>query len=279
VEPVLPLHLFKNRTFTLATGIGIVIGAGMFAALAFLPTFLQMATGAGVTESGFRMLPLMAGLMLTAIGSGLLIARTGRYRAFPIVGLVIATLGMAWFTRLDSEMSMLLFSAMIFTLGFGLGFVMQTIVLAVQNSVDPHEIGTATSANNFFREIGAAIGTALFSTIFVNRLADNLSAVIPAGAPAGSTSANSLTPDLVASLPEPLHSGIVDAYTQALAPAFWYLVPILAVGFLLALFLREVPLSTEAAMVSRGEAVAEGHGVPQPPETDEVSAESLAIDR
>ncbi len=259
VEPILPLHLFKNRTFTLATLIGVVIGAGMFAALAFLPTFLQMATGAGVTESGFRMLPLMAGLMLTAIGSGVLITRTGRYRAFPIVGLGIVTLGMAWLTTLSGGVSMLLFSTMIFTVGFGLGLVMQTIVLAVQNSVDPHEIGTATSANNFFREIGAAVGTALFSTIFVNRLAGNLASVIPVGSPTGGGSASSLTPGLVASLPEPLHAGVVDAYTQALAPAFWYLVPILVVGFVLALFLREVPLSTEAGMVARGEAVAEGH--------------------
>lgn len=168
------------------------------------------------------------------------------------------TLGMAWLTSIQGSMSMLLFSAMIFTVGFGLGLVMQTIVPAVQNSVDPHEIGTATSANNFFREIGAAVGTALFSTIFVNRLGDNLASVIPAGTPIGQGSATSLTPAPVAALPEPLHSGIVGAYTQALAPAFWYLVPILVVGLVLALFLREVPLSTEAGMVSRGEAVADG---------------------
>lgn len=259
-EPILPLRLFRNPTFTLATGVGLVIGMGMFAALAFLPTFLQMATGSGVTESGLLMLPMTVGVMLTAIGSGFAITKTGRYKAFPIVGMAVTTLGLAWLTTITGDMSMVLFGAMIFALGAGLGLVMQTIVLAVQNSVDPHEIGTATSANNFFREIGAAIGTALFSTIFTTRLSERLEAVF-AGAPAGAGGAgggaDSLTPAVVAQLPEPLHSGVIDSYADALAPAFWYLVPLLALGFVLTLFLREVKLSDVAGMVARGEATAD----------------------
>jgi hypothetical protein len=148
---------------------------------------------------------------------------------------------------------------MIFVLGAGLGLVMQTIVLAVQNSVDPHELGTATSANNFFREIGAAVGTALFSTIFTTRLSTRLEDVfagVPAGGVDASGGAESLTPGLVAQLPEALHDGVVTAYTEALAPAFWYLVPLLALGFVLTLFLREVKLSDVAGMVARGEATA-----------------------
>lgn len=258
-EPLLPLHLFKNRTFTIATLIGLVLGMGMFSALAFLPTFLQMSTGAGVTESGFLMLPMMVGVMLTAIGSGFAITKTGRYKMYPVAGLAITALGMVWLTRITGDMSMVLFGAMIFVMGAGMGLVMQTIVLAVQNSVDPHEIGTATSANNFFREIGAAVGTALFSTIFTSRLATNLEGVF-AGAPAGSAPTGaegaSLTPEMVQQLPEPLHTGVVDAFTDALAPAFWYLVPLVVVGFVLALFLREVKLSDVAGMVARGEAVA-----------------------
>ncbi|HEY8720962.1 MDR family MFS transporter [Pengzhenrongella sp.] len=262
-EPLLPLHLFKNPTFAIATSVGLVIGMGMFAALGFLPLFLQMATGAGVTESGFLMLPMMVGVMATAIGSGIAITRTGRYRMFPITGMGIATLGVIWLTQLTGDISMLLFSAMILVLGAGLGLVMQTIVLAVQNSVDPKELGTATSASNFFREIGAAVGTALFSTIFVSRLETNLGDVFakaPAAAGAGS---GGLTPALVAALPEPLHTGVVDAYANALAPAFWYLVPLLVVGFVLTLFLREVKLSDVAGMVARGEALADpGHRLP-----------------
>jgi EmrB/QacA subfamily drug resistance transporter len=259
-EPLLPLHLFKNPTFTIATLIGLVLGMGMFSALAFLPTFLQMSTGAGVTESGFLMLPMMVGVMLTAIGSGIAITRTGRYKVFPIAGLAVTALGMMWLTRITGDMSMVLFGAMIFVMGAGMGLVMQTIVLAVQNSVDPHEIGTATSANNFFREIGAAVGTALFSTIFTSRLTDNLEGVLaglaPGAAPEGAQG-SSLTPETVQALPEPVHTGVVDAFTDALAPAFWYLVPLVLVGLVLALFLREVRLSDVAGMVARGEAVAD----------------------
>ena len=266
-EPILPLRLFRNPTFTLATGIGLVIGMGMFASLAFLPTFLQMSTGSGVTESGLLMLPMTVGVMLTSIASGLAITRTGRYKAFPITGMAITTLGVAWLTTITGDMSMVLFGAMIFALGAGLGLVMQTIVLAVQNSVDPHELGTATSANNFFREIGAAVGTALFSTIFTTRLSERLESVFAGAGAAGvdaGGSAESLTPAVVSQLPAPLHDGVVTAYTEALAPAFWYLVPLLAVGFVLTLFLREVKLSDVAGMVARGEATA---GAPAAPAT------------
>ena len=262
-EPLLPLRLFKNPTFTIATAIGLILGMGMFAALAFLPTFLQMSTGAGVTESGFLLLPMMVGVMFTAIGSGIAITKTGRYKIFPVVGLAITTAGVAWLTQITGDMSMWLFGAMIFVLGAGMGLVMQTIVLAVQNSVDPHEIGTATSTNNFFREIGAAVGTALFSTMFTTKLADNLAGVF-AGAPAGSGGdASSLTPAAVQALPEPVKTGVIDAFTNALAPSFWYLVPVIAVGFVLSLFLREVKLSDVAGMVARGEALAaDGSGAP-----------------
>ncbi|WP_370524214.1 MDR family MFS transporter [Cellulomonas sp. APG4] len=255
-EPLLPLHLFRNRTFAIATSVGLIIGMGMFAALSFLPTFLQMATGAGVTESGFLMLPMMAGVMLTSIGSGIAITRTGRYRVFPVVGMAVTTLGLVWLTRLTGDISMLLFGAMIFVLGAGLGLVMQTIVLAVQNSVDPHEIGTATSANNFFREIGAAVGIALFSSVFTTRLMDRLTPVLGAGAGGGDGGAQSLTPAVVRDLPAPVRDGVVDAFADALAPAFWYLVPLVAVGFVLTLLLREITLSGEAGMIARGEAVA-----------------------
>lgn len=274
-EPILPLRLFRNPTFALATGIGLVIGMGMFASLAFLPTFLQMSTGSGVTESGLLMLPMTVGVMLTAIGSGVAITRTGRYKAFPIAGMAVTTVGLAWLTTITGDMSMVLFGVMIFVLGAGLGLVMQTIVLAVQNSVDPHEIGTATSANNFFREIGAAVGTALFSTIFTTRLSTRLEDVfagVPAGGADASGGAESLTPALVAQLPDALRDGVVTAYTEALAPAFWYLVPLLALGFVLTLFLREVTLSDVAAMVARGEATAAPARGATPPGTEEERA-------
>jgi len=258
-DPLLPLQLFKNRTFTLAAGIGLVIGMSMFAALGFLPTFLQMSTGSGVTESGLLMLPMMAGVMLTSIASGLAIVKIGKYRMFPIAGMAIATAGLIWLTRLTGDISLVLFSVMIFVLGAGLGLVMQTIVLAVQNSVDPREIGTATSANNFIREIGAAVGTALFSTIFTSRLVDNLTeGFAKAGlspSSSGGLGVDSLTPEAVHQMPEAVKQIVVSSYADALAPSFWYLVPLMAFGLALALFLREVKLSETAGMVARGEAV------------------------
>jgi EmrB/QacA subfamily drug resistance transporter len=255
-EPLIPLRLFKNRTFTITTLVGLVLGMGMFSAMAMIPTFLQMSTGAGVTESGWLMLPMMAGMMLTSIASGIAISKTGRYKAYPVAGLIVVALAMVWLTQLSGDMSMWTFGAMIFTLGAGMGLVMQTIVLAVQNAVDPHELGTATSANNFFREIGAAVGSALFTTIFTTRLTDNLTEVF-AGTPGGTAGEASLTPAAVQQLPEPFKTGVIDAYADALAPSFWYLVPLVAVGLVLALFLPVIKLSDVAGMVARGEAVAD----------------------
>ncbi|PFG42737.1 EmrB/QacA subfamily drug resistance transporter [Isoptericola jiangsuensis] len=261
-EPLIPLRLFRNRTFTITTLIGLVLGMGMFSAMAMVPTFLQMSTGAGVTESGWLMLPMMAGVMLTSIVSGVAVSKSGRYKAYPIVGLSVVALAMAWMTTMSGDMSMWLFSAMIFTLGAGMGLVMQIIVLAVQNAVDPRELGTATSANNFFREIGAAVGTALFTTIFTTRLTDNLAEVF-AGVPTGvAPGGESLTPAEVQALPEPLKSGVVDAFANALAPSFWYLVPLVLVGLVLAFFLPVIKLSDVAGMVARGEAVTDPADLP-----------------
>src|SRR5690606_9739039 len=183
---------------------------------------------------------------------------------YPVAGLVITILGMVWLTRLEGGMSLWLFGAMIFVLGAGMGLIMQTIVLAVQNAVDPHELGTATSSNNFFREIGAAIGTAAFTTVFTSRLSDNLEGVfggLPQGAvPAGGGSG--LTPAIGEQLPEPLRTGVVDAFADALAPAFWYLLPLVGVGRVLARARKAVRLSGEAGTVARGEAVVEAASAP-----------------
>lgn len=255
-EPLVPLRMFRDPVFSVSVSVALVLGITMFAALSFLPTFLQMARGASPTDSGLLMLPMMGGLMLTAIGSGVLITKTGKYRIFPIIGMAVTTLGITWLTRITGEMSMILFGTMIFVLGFGLGLVIQTIVIAVQNAVDPSEVGTATSTNNFLREIGAAVGTSVFGTVFTTHLARNLADVMatipPSELPAGLDAA-ALTPSAVKALPEPLHTQVVDAYADAMAPSFWYLVPIAAIGFVLALFLRNKTLSTTAGLAARGE--------------------------
>ena len=259
-EPMLPLWLFRNRTFVLTSAIGLIVGLVMFAALAFIPTYLQMATGASASVSGLLLIPMMVGMMITLIGSMSIITKTGHYRVFPPLGALVMAAGMLWLTMLDAQSSMWLVSAMLFVMGAGLGLIMQIIVLVVQNAVSPDQIGTATSANNYFREMGGAIGVAVFGSIFTNRLTEGLTDVFrshPVEAMAAHLDASSLVPSVVKNLPETLHDAIVGAYVDALVPGFWYLIPGAAIAFLLALFIPHLTLSDEAGMIARGEAVLE----------------------
>jgi hypothetical protein len=260
-EPMLPLWLFRNRTFVLTSAIGLVVGLVMFAALAFIPTYLQMATGASASVSGLLLIPMMVGMMATLMGSMTAITKTGRYRVYPPVGALIIVLGMLWLTRLDAHTAMWIVSAMLFVMGAGLGLIMQIIVLVVQNAVAPNQIGTATSANNYFREMGGAVGVAIFGSIFTNRLTEGLTDVFQHHQQQVAQSGlrpGDLVPSVVKHLPAELHDVIVGAYVNALVPGFWYLIPGAALAFLLALFIPHLKLSDEAGMVARGEAVLEG---------------------
>jgi hypothetical protein len=178
---------------------------------------------------------------------------------FTIAGVAVITAAMIWMTSLSGATSLWTIGAMFFLLGAGLGLIMQNVVLAAQNAVPATQIGTATSTNNYFREVGATLGVAVFGTLFTSRLAENLVAALSShpqqAVQAGITSADTLTPSAVDAAGEPLRTAIIDAYAGSLAPVFWYLVPILLVALVLALFLRELPLSEHAGMVARGEAV------------------------
>lgn len=258
-DPIIPLGLFKNPIFINATAIGLTLGIGMFAAIGFVPTFLQMSSGTSAAASGLLMLPMMVGLMGTSIASGLAITKTGKYRIFPIVGTLVTAAAMIAMTTLTAETPIWLICVYLFVFGAGLGLIMQVVVLVVQNAVPAGQIGTATSTNNYFREVGAALGTAVFGTIFTTRLTENLTSVFTdAGASAADASQATATldPQTLNQLPDAVHDGIVDAYADALAPVFWYLIPFIAAAFLLALFLKQIPLSDVAGMVARGEAVA-----------------------
>jgi len=258
-EPIIPMSLFRNRTFVVATALGAAVGLGMFSAIAFMPTFLQMSSGLSAANSGLLMLPMTAGIILTIQSSATFIAKTGRYKIFTVIGVAVIMAAMIWMTTLSGATSLWTIGGMFFLLGAGLGLIMQNVVLAAQNAVPADQIGTATSTNNYFREVGATLGVAVFGTLFTSRLADNLTGALTANAAdavrAGIASPDTLVPSAVQAAGEPLKSAIVDAYANSLAPVFWYLVPILAVAFLLALILKEVPLSEYAGMVARGEAV------------------------
>jgi len=257
-DPIIPLSLFKNRTFVNATLIGLTLGLGMFSAIGFVPTFLQMSSGTSAAASGLLMIPMMVGLIGTSIVSGIAITKTGKYKMFPILGTLITAAAMIAFTTLSADTPIWLICVFLFFFGAGLGLIMQVVVLVSQNSVNPSMIGTATSTNNYFREVGASLGVAVFGTIFTTRLTANLTDVFTsAGASAGdaANATSTLDPQTLATLPDAVRDGIVTAYADALAPVFWYLLPFIALAFILSLFLKQIPLSDVAGLVARGEAI------------------------
>ncbi|MFD1715254.1 MDR family MFS transporter [Amnibacterium flavum] len=257
-DPIIPLALFRNPIFVNATAIGFTLGLGMFAAIGFVPTFLQMSSGTSAAVSGLLLLPMMVGLIGTSIVSGIAISRTGHYRIFPIVGTLLTGAAMGAMTTLTADTPIWLICVYLFVFGAGLGLIMQVVVLVVQNAVSPGMIGTATSTNNYFREVGASLGVAIFGALFTTRLTENLTGVFTAAgatpeAAAGSTA--TLDPATLSQLPDAVRDGVVNAYADALAPVFWYLIPFIGIAFILSLFLKEIPLSDVAGLVARGEAI------------------------
>lgn len=244
-EPILPMRLFRGGTFSVGVLLSFILGCAMFGAIVFLPLFLQVVTGASATNSGLLLLPLMAGLMLTSVGSGRIIARTGRYRTWPIAGMLVGAAGMALLSTMDDSVSRLSSSAYMVVLGLGMGMVMQVLVLAVQNGAEPADMGVVTSAVNFFRSLGGSFGVAVFGAIFSALLTDRLESFLPAGALAGAgldPESLSASPEQLRSLPADLLEPTVRALSEATTAVFRYSVPVLLVGFALAFFLPALPL-------------------------------------
>ncbi len=239
-EPIIPLALFRNRNFVLATAAGLVIGISMFGTLAYLPTYLQMVTGVNATVSGFMLIPMIVGMMITAITTGQLAARTGRYKWMPIASMIVLGIGMWLLSTLQVDTALPLLLSYLFLMGVGIGFGMQILVLIVQNSFPDRMVGTATASNNFFREIGASVGSAIVGALFTSRLTGLLADRLPAGGTGGDS--NALTPAAVAALPDGLREVVVGAYNDALTPVFLMLVPLVVVGLILLVFVKEVPL-------------------------------------
>ncbi|MFG2884256.1 MFS transporter [Streptomyces sp. NPDC048297] len=246
-EPLIPLRLFRDPVFNVTALVGLVIGVALFGAASYLPTFLQMVDGASATGSGLLMLPMMAGIVGASIIGGQLISHTGRYKIFPLLGGALSAVGMWLLSRLDIGTPRLQYSIWMAVLGAGIGLVMPVLVLAVQNSVRPADLGTATSANNYFRQIGGSVGAAVFGTLFADRLTGSLREELPPRASAGLPDPESLTPQLVHALPAALRDAYIRAYADAMPRIFLYLVPVLLVGLLIAFFLKEKPLVSHNA--------------------------------
>jgi len=242
-EPIMPLHLFKDRNFNLTTIAGLITGIAMFGALAYLPTYLQMVTGVNATEAGLLMIPMMAALLVSSIVSGQLVSRTGRYKWLPIVGTSIVAVALALMSTMTPTLPIWILCSFLALMGLGLGMSMQILILIVQNSFPVREVGTATASNNYFRQIGASLGAAIVGSLFVARLTDLLAERMPAGAAAGGES-NSLTPAIVRDLPAAVRDVIVGSYNDALTPVFLYMVPLVIVAAILLCFVKEKPLAT-----------------------------------
>ncbi len=242
-EPVIPLKLFTNRNFNLTTAAGLITGVAMFGALAYMPTYLQMVTGVGATDAGLLMIPMMGALLVASIGSGQIVSRTGKYKLIPIVGMFVTALGLFLLSTLTATTAIPIMCLYLAVMGLGLGMSMQILVLVVQNSFPRAIVGTATSSNNFFRQIGSSLGAAIVGSLFVTRLTDILASSLPAGS-TGDGGTNSLTPAIVNALPDAARSVIVNAYNDALTPIFLLMVPLVLVAAVLLMFVQEKPLAT-----------------------------------
>lgn len=245
-EPLIPLYLFKNRNFNIATLAGLFIMTSMMGALSYLPTYLQIVDGLSATAAGYMTLPMMLGVFSTSTVSGILASKTGRYKWMPVASCLIAAAGLALLSTLTIDTTLLTIGCFLFVLGFGIGFGMQTLVLIVQNEFPVAVVGTATAANNFFREIGATLGASIVGAVFTNRLAETLTDDLQSagGLSALGIDANSITPDFIRTIAEPMHTAVITAYNDALAPVFLYLLPLLLIGAVILLFIRETPLAT-----------------------------------
>ena len=264
VEPILPYEVMTNRTFVLATLMSMLCMGAMFGATLYLPTYLQMGYGYSATVSGLLLVPMTLGMLATGVFSGIAMSRTGHYKIYLIIGPIVAAAGTLGMSQLDVHSPVWLITLYATVMGAGIGFFFQLITTLVQNDVSPRHVGTATSGNNFFREIGLSLGVAAMGTAFSSGLKDNLSekmrALLANADPAtlkqmaafsnvgGGKGTSGLTPAIVKTLPTPLRNVVVESYADALIPIFAYLVPTLLLAAVLGALFRKKELSTKAAL-------------------------------
>ncbi|HEU4559730.1 MAG TPA: MFS transporter [Longimicrobium sp.] len=263
-EPVLPLHLFRNRAFGVTSAVGLVVGFAMFGSITYLPLFLQVVKGASPTGSGLQMVPMMAGMLVSSIASGQLISRTGRYKVFPIVGTAVMSVALLLLSRISTQTSLGAVLGMMLLLGLGMGLVMQVLVIAVQNAVDYRDLGVATSGNTLFRSVGGSVGTAVLGAVFAARLGAELARRLPGGAADGS----GLSLQGLAQLPPAVRAAYAEAFTASIGTIFLVATVIAAVGFALCWLLPERPLRETVAATSEdvGQEVGGAMAMPAAPE-------------
>jgi EmrB/QacA subfamily drug resistance transporter len=240
-EPVIPLRLFRNPSFLVAAGVGFLVGFAMFGAITYLPQYQQIVRGASATASGLQLFPLMAGLLIASTASGQVISRTGRYRRFPVAGMALVSVAMALLGTLGAHTSAVVSSLYQFVLGFGLGLVMQVLVLAVQSTVDLRDLGAATSSASFFRSIGGSVGVSVFAAIFNSQLSHHLANELPKGSGVSAAALRG-SPAELAKLPTAVHDAYIHSFVLSLQTVFHMAIFFAAAGFFISLLLPHVPL-------------------------------------
>jgi EmrB/QacA subfamily drug resistance transporter len=244
-EPMLPLHVFKSRNFSLTMVLTFFVGLALFGALTFLPLYQQTVQGASPTVSGLLFTPLMVGSALTSIVAGTLVTKTGRYKMFPILGGLLMAVGFFLLSRIDVSTTRLQISLYYVVLGFGMGFLMQMVSLIAQNSVSLKDQGVASSARMFFQQIGGSLGVAALGALFATRLNSVMNSAA-AGHSTFHVSGGSLDPTIVNSLPAAERHVALGAIAHAVQGVFDWVVPATVLVFLIALFIKEVPLRGRA---------------------------------
>jgi EmrB/QacA subfamily drug resistance transporter len=256
-EPVMPPRLFANGVFTSASVVGFAVGFSMFGALAYLPQYMQVVRGVSPTQSGLRLLPLLVGLLLTSTGTGFLVSKWGRYKIFPVIGTALMTLGLYLLSRLGIHTNFWIVSLYLFILGVGIGASLQVLIIAVQNAVDYADLGAATSGATFFRSIGGSFGTSVFGAIFSGVLAGDIAGALHGvPLPSGISASAGASPAVLQHLPVAIRDGYIGGFAQALHTVFLYATPLAALGFVLSLFLKQVPLRDTVRAVDRAHSTA-----------------------
>ncbi|WP_329184925.1 MDR family MFS transporter [Streptomyces sp. NBC_01428] len=268
-QPMLPMRLFSNPVFTVCSILSFIVGFAMLGAMTFLPTYLQYVDGDSATISGVRTLPLVVGLLIASIFSGNVVSKTGQYRIFPIVGSLVMALGLYLMSLMGPDTGTWLESLYMFVLGTGIGLSMQVLTIAVQNTVEYTDLGTATSGVTFFRTLGSSFGTAVFGTIYTNALKPNLADGVRSAAEAGAVSPAVVaraaqSPEALHRLPARTARPIIEAYADTIHTVFLWTVPVALLGFVVALFLKQVELRDSARLGSTDM----GEGFASPAGTD-----------
>lgn len=242
-EPIMPLSVFANRNFSLSGALSFVVGFAMFGGMTLLPQFQQYVQGSSATNSGLLLMPMMLAAMVFSLGGGVFTSRTGRYRALPIAGSVLMAAGLGLFATMGTDTSRTVTALYMVVLGAGMGCLMQTTMLIAQNSAPMRDIGAATGAATFLRNMGGSLGVSILGALYTNTLSDSFSSAAGgSGGSAGSGTMAQMTPEVLRGLPEAIRNAFADAVSKGIDTAFTWGAVAAAAGIVIALFIRHVPL-------------------------------------